>query len=137
MQKNCYSREIFYYETDQMGIVHHSNYVRWLEEARLEIMKQAGISYSQMEEAGVLIPVLEVSVSYKTAFRYGERFFITAKLSSYNGIRMRIEYELRKEPDGEVCATGTSGHCFCRKDLRPLSLKKEYPDISEKFESLL
>ena len=57
MQIIPYSREVFYYETDQMGIVHHSNYVRWLEEARIDFMKQIGISYAAMEEMGILIPM--------------------------------------------------------------------------------
>ena len=50
-----------YYETDQMGCVHHSNYIRWMEEARVFLMEQMGCSYRAMEEAGILSPVLEVS----------------------------------------------------------------------------
>ena len=52
-----YSRSVNYYETDQMGIVHHSNYIRYFEEARLHRMDEIGLSYSGLEELGVIIPV--------------------------------------------------------------------------------
>ena len=65
-----YERETFYYETDQMGIIHHSNYIRWFEESRIEFLKQIGIPYDEMERRGLLIPVLGVSCKYKKAFRY-------------------------------------------------------------------
>jgi len=136
MQIIPYSREVFYYETDQMGIVHHSNYVRWLEEARIDFMKQIGISYAAMEEMGILIPVLGVSVTYKIPFRYGERMYISVKPCEYNGIKFKLEYELRNAEDGKVCSLGKSEHCFCTREMKPLSLKKSYPDLSVKFEAV-
>ena len=60
-----FERTAKYYETDQMGIVHHSNYIRWFEEARIELMNYVGLPYRQMEENGILIPVLGVTCNYK------------------------------------------------------------------------
>ncbi|MCD7867085.1 MAG: acyl-CoA thioesterase [Clostridiales bacterium] len=132
-----YCREVYYYETDQMGIVHHSNYVRWLEETRLDFLRQEGLSYHAMEETGILIPVLGVSVSYKIPFRYGDSFAVTASLYEYNGIRMKIAYDIRKEGEEEIYARGQSEHCFCGRDMKPISLKRSFPELYEKFRGLL
>lgn len=60
-----YIREPFYYETDQIGIIHHSNYIRWLEESRVALLDYLGFSYKKIEELGLIIPVLEVTCQYK------------------------------------------------------------------------
>ncbi len=137
MQMKPYSREVFYYETDRMGIVHHSNYIRWLEEARLDFMKQLGLSYSVMEEMGILIPVLGVSLTYKEPFHYGDTFYVYSKPYEYSGVKLKITYELSKETDGKTCALGSSEHCFCTRDMKPMSLKKSYPELSARFEEML
>ena len=67
-----YSRSVNYYETDQMGIVHHSNYIRYFEEARLHWMDEIGLSYSGLEELGVIIPVTFVDCRYKNPVRFGD-----------------------------------------------------------------
>ena len=67
-----FERKANYYETDQMGIVHHSNYIRWFEEARLYYMEAIGLPYELMEEAGIFIPVLGVSCDYKVSVRFAE-----------------------------------------------------------------
>ena len=64
-----YRHQAQYYETDQMGIVHHSNYIRWMEEARIDFMKQAGLSYRKMEALEIIIPVLEVQCVYHSMVR--------------------------------------------------------------------
>ena len=76
MKGFIYERKVAYYETDQMGIVHHSNYIRWMEEARLALLEAQSLSYAEMEQNGLLIPVLSVSCNYKLPFRYGETFKI-------------------------------------------------------------
>ena len=136
MQINPYSRSVFYYETDQMSIVHHSNYIKWVEEARIDYMAQMGLSYAEMEEMGILIPVLGVSVTYKIPFRYGDTFCVYVKPCEYNGIKLKLEYEIRNSKDGKLCSTARSEHCFCTRDMKPMSLKKSYPQLSVKFESV-
>ena len=61
-----YEHHAKYYETDQMGIIHHSNYVKWMEEARLDLMDQIGLNYRQMEDMEIISPVLSISVEYGT-----------------------------------------------------------------------
>ena len=76
---NAYQHKAQYYETDQMGCVHHSNYIRWFEEARTDLLEQLGFSYGHMEELGILCPVLEVHVEYKDLIQFG--MFIIALLT--------------------------------------------------------
>ncbi len=119
-----YERQIFYYETDCMGIVHHSNYIRWFEEARVWLLKEVGIPYHSFEAKGILIPVLSVTANYRKAFTYGDTFQVFLKCSSFNGIRWNFEYEVRNAKDGELYTDGKSSHCFVNKELSPINLKK-------------
>ena len=72
MPFNPYRHKVQYYETDTMKIVHHSNYVRWMEEARVDMLEQMGIGYDVMERSGILSPVLSVSCEYKSMTRFPE-----------------------------------------------------------------
>lgn len=128
-----YERKIYYYETDQMKIVHHSNYIRWFEEARIDFMKQMGLPYDEIEKRGILIPVLEASCRYKKAFRYGETFMIRIRLRKFKGVKFSISYEVYNRETGELHATGSSEHGFVDRNLRPVHLKRDYPDIYECF----
>lgn len=84
-----YNRKANYYETDMMGVVHHSNYIRWFEEARIDLMEQAGFPYQAMEDIGVIIPVISVECQYKHFVTFDEEVTIIAKIAAFNGIRIR------------------------------------------------
>lgn len=131
-----YSREVFYYETDQMAIVHHSNYARWLEEARVDMLSQVGLPYDKMEQEGILVPVLGLNVQYRLAFRYGDRFDVKVKIDKYNGIKLQLSYEIYDDK-GQLHATAQTEHCFVTSDMKPLSLKRSYPDINAKMEEAM
>ena len=87
-----YEHKTQYYETDQMGIIHHSNYIRWFEEARVHMMEQMGMGYDMMEAEGIISPVVSIHCEYKSMTRFGETVRIITNLKEYNGIRMTIEY---------------------------------------------
>ena len=127
---NEYLRKAHYYETDQMGVVHHSNYIRWFEEARLSVLDQMGISYRQLEADGIIIPVVDVSCRYLQSVRYDDTVCISVHLTKYNGVRMEFSYEVLFQESREVAATGTSSHCFLVNG-RPVSLKRHCPDLHE------
>ncbi len=128
-----YLHEAKYYETDQMSIIHHSNYIRWFEEARMDFMEQMGFSYAKMEEHLILSPVLGVSCQYHQAVRFHEKVLIYCHLIYFNGIKMKISYEIYGQESGILHATGESSHCFTTKELKPLSLKKSLPDVYAMF----
>lgn len=126
-----YERKVFYYETDRMGIVHHSNYIRWMEEARIDYLKQIGLPYDGIEQDGILIPVLAAAAEYKKPFRFGDSFRIELRLVAFSGIKFTIEYEIYKRETDELCATGRSKHAFVDERMMPVRLRKEYPRIYE------
>ena len=123
-------RRVLYYETDKMGIVHHSNYIRYMEEGRLEYMRQAGLVYKDLESRGILMPVTGVSCRYRQSLVFDDWMSIVTTLTQFNGVRAAYRYEIYRASDGVCAATGTSEHCFL--DLatrRPVSLKKAAPDF--------
>lgn len=133
MEWKPYRHNVKYYETDQMAIVHHSNYIRWFEEARVDWMEQVGISYGEMEGRGIIIPVLSVSAQYRAMTRFGENVIITPRLLRYNGVRMEVGYQVREAETGALRCTGSSAHCFLNRDYRPINLKRAAPDYDGIF----
>lgn len=126
-----------YYETDQMGIVHHSNYIRWMEEARVDLMEQMNISYGRLEEMGIVSPVLSVECKYKNMVHFNDDIAIYITMPKYNGIKMEIDYEMINIKNGEVCTLGHSSHCYLNKEGRPITLKNEAPEFHESFLSVM
>ena len=132
-----YIRQVFYYETDRMGIVHHSNYIRWMEEARLDFMQKTGTSYEAMEQEGIIMPVVDVSCRYLVSAKYGDRVRIVAKLTAFTGVRAAFSYQIYLE-DGQLAATGESSHCFLENESRrPVSLKRRAPEFYARTLALL
>lgn len=132
-----YKRTAHYHETDQMAIVHHSNYIKWLEEARVYLMNKAGVPYSLMEAEGVLSPVLGVSIEYKRPVLFEETVYIHVEILEYTGVRFNVSYRVTNEDESVLHATGSSKHCFVSKTLRPVSLKKKYVKMHQLFEQVI
>lgn len=130
-----YKRTANYYETDQMGIIHHSNYIRWFEEARIDMLEQLGIGYAQMEKEGILIPVLSVECEYRRVVHFYDQVEIRVKLLSFTGVKMEIGYEIFDEKTGELCTTGKTSHCFLDRDLKLVMIKRQKPHIYEVLKS--
>ncbi len=129
-----YRKKVKYYETDMMGVVHHSNYIRWFEEARVEFMRAADFSYRRMEEEGIQVPVVSVSCKYKIPATFDDEITVRTSLKKYNGIVAELAYEVRRDADGALLVSGESSHCFVDKEsFKPVSLKNARPDMHEKF----
>lgn len=129
MSLNPYQRQINYYETDKMGFVHHSNYIRYMEEARMDFMRQIGMDYKRMEDLGIIVPVTGVSCAYKHSLYFGDTVEIFVRLTAFNGVRMTFCYEIFNQ--GVLSATGESGHCFLDGAGAPINLKKRFPELFE------
>lgn len=116
--------EVRYAETDQMGVVHHSSYIIWCELGRTQIVKDLGFDYAELERSGYVSPVLDISVQYKKAMRYGQVATVRTWIESHGKLRTTYGYEILHE-DGSVAATATSQHTLIRKDtFRPVALRK-------------
>lgn len=132
-----YERKINYYETDKMGVVHHSNYIRFLEEARCCWMDDMGLPFSTLEENGITIPVLGVNCEYKHHVTFNDTIIIKLFMKEYNAVRMKVGYEVTDKKNGNIILIGETKHCFTNKELRPINLKKINKEFNEKFEKLL
>ncbi len=131
-----YERKINYYETDKMGVVHHSNYIRYLEEARTAWLDVNKMPFEEMEEKGITIPVLGVKCNYKTHVTFGDTVIIIPHLKEYTGVRFTVCYDFIEKESKRVVLTGETKHCFTSKELRPVNMKKQAPMYHEKFEKL-
>lgn len=116
--------EVRYAETDQMGVVYHANYLVWMEIGRTALIQDLGFTYAGLEEQGYLSPVIDLSVQYKAALRYGQTAKVRTWIESHDRLRTTYGYEILHE-DGTIAATGLTEHVLVRKDnFRPVSLSK-------------
>lgn len=128
-----YERTVNYYETDQMAVVHHSNYIRYFEEARVSFMEQAGYPYDRLENEDILSPVLGVTCKYIHSIRFGDRIRIGVRLIRMTKVKCSFSYEITDAETGEIRARGTSEHGFISREGRPVILPKEKPEFYEAF----
>lgn len=122
-----------YQETDKMGVVYHSNYFVWFEVARTEMIRKVGITYKSMEKMGLLLPVVDVSCSYKVPAKYDDEVIIKAKVAYYNGLKIEFEYEAIRIEDGMLLATGRTNHVWIDNNYRPKRLNKVLPEIHQRI----
>lgn len=123
-----YTRRAHYHETDKMGIIHHSNYVKWMEEARIEFMDHMGMSMVKLESYGISIPVSGITVDYKKPVFFDDVIEIRVTVERYSGVKAVLSYEFINVETGETVTTATSSHGFL-KEGRVVSLKKALPEM--------
>ena len=114
-----------------MAIVHHSNFIRWLEEARLDWLEQLGISFADLEKRGVVSPVMAVECRYKRPVFYGDTVKIETKLANYNGKTFDFIYTLYNAKNEKAVAEGRSTHCFTNLEGRAAVVQELYPELHE------
>lgn len=131
-----YKRIINYYETDRMRVVHHSNYIRFLEEARCRWMESVNLPMEAVEEAGYTIPTLELNIKYKYHVTSGDVISITPKITDFNGVRMTVGYDVIDEKSKNVVIEAWTKHCFTDNSLRPVNIKKKDEHIYNVFNNL-
>lgn len=125
--------EIRYAETDQMSVVYHANYLVWMEIGRTTLIQDLGFTYAGLEEQGYLSPVVDISVKYKAAMRYGQVAKVRTWIESHGRLRTIYGYEIVHE-DGTIAATGFSEHVLVKKEnFRPVSLAKIDPAWDSKY----
>ena len=132
----AYKHIVQYYETDKMGITHHSNYIRWMEEARVDYLQQIGWDYAKLEELGIISPVVSVDCQYKNTTTFSDEILIDVSVTEFKGIKLVLHYEM-KNKDGKVVCEANSSHCFLDQNGRPIRLAKQFPEFNEKLLSLV
>jgi acyl-CoA thioester hydrolase len=124
-----------YVETDQMGVVYHSNYLIWFEVGRVEFIRQLGLSYKQMEEEdGCGISVVDVHAKYRAPARYDDELVIETKLLVARGAVIKFGYRILRVADGVLLCEGDTTHVCVGKDMKKMCLPPKY---AERFAACL
>jgi len=125
--------EVRYAETDQMGIVYHANYLVWMEIGRTKLIEELGFKYADLEQDGILAPVIDVQATYIHPVKYGEKVTVKTWIDEYNGLRTTYGYEIISAT-GELAVTGFTKHvCVRKENFKPISLRKLYPNWHEVY----
>ena len=132
-----YIHKVNYYETDKMGITHHSNYIRWMEEARIDFLEQIGFGYDKLEEQGIISPVISVECDYKMTTTFSDSIEIDVAIEEFKGVKLVIKYIMTNTKTNEIVLIGRTKHCFLSKDNKPIILKKDFPEFDRKLKELV
>ena len=114
-----------YAETDQMRFAHHSHYITWFELARINLLREIGISYADLEQEGYLMPVLEVSARFHRPAHFDDRVFIKAFIEEIPRAKLFFKYEVRNEV-GELLCEGHSLHSFMNRKERAIKPPRQF-----------
>ena len=132
-----YRKKVQYYETDMMGMAHHANYIRWMEEARIDFLDQLGFPYARMEADGIISPVRAVSCQYKKPCTFGDTLSIAVTVDSFNGVVLTLGYDMTRESDGALICQARSEHVFMHREGGLLRMKRDMPEFSAALEGVL
>ncbi|MEI3604790.1 thioesterase family protein [Pseudogracilibacillus sp. SE30717A] len=137
MKSNVTEIDVRYAETDQMGVVHHANYLVWFEVGRTNFIKQIGLNYAEMEAGEVVSPVVDVELSYKKPAKYGDTVLIKTWLEKYDGVRTTYGYHVL-DANENILVTGSTVHVVVNKHtFRPVLLRKTHPEWHAIYMSLV
>ena len=128
-------KKVQYYETDMMGITHHANYIRWMEEARTHFLERIGFPYDALEKRGFLSPVRALSCKYLRPCTFGDEIRIAIAVAAFNGVVLTFSYDMRNAATGEQVCEAASEHVFVKKDGGIVRLKRDLPDFSAALEA--
>ncbi|WJH34732.1 thioesterase family protein [Paenibacillus aurantius] len=135
-----------YQETDQMGVVYHANYLNWFEIGRTEMIRALGMTYKDLEERGLLLPVLEAELKFRKPARYDDRITVYTRVTAHSPIRIQFDCEIRRieekedrgarsldeetvEPAGELLVEGNTKHVWLNRDWKPVRIDREVPGL--------
>ena len=129
-----YVHLVQYYETDAMRVTHHSNYVRFMEEARTDYLERLGLGYDKMEADGLASPVIGLECKYLKPTTYADHIQIYLYVAGHSALKIVFGYVMKVR--GEVVFTAESTHCFVDGNKRPVSLERVYPDFFKRLLAL-
>lgn len=133
MKQHSIEVRVRYAETDQMAVVYHGNYAQYFEMGRVEWLRNMGVSYKWMEENGVMLPVVSLTMNYKKPARYDDLLLVTTILKSQTSVKIEFEYEIHNEKQ-ELLTTGYSVLVFVDMKTGKPMLPPQY--IMDKLQEL-
>ena len=142
---HLHTLRVRYQETDQMGVVFHGNYVTWFEIGRTELVRALGMPYQRIEQAGMLLPVVDLACSYQLPAHYDDLVVVCTTIGSFSPIRISFRSEIRRisegeetgfpkiwsgvQPPGELLVKGGTKHVWVNEQWRPSRLDKALPEL--------
>lgn len=134
MFKSATNIKVRYAETDKMGIVYHSNYYIYFEVAREDFIKAAGIEYKDMEDMGIMMPLVETRCKYHEGAKYADELIVETSLKEISPIKVILKYDVIRKNDNKIIAEGETTQTFVDKNtFKIVNLKKKYTDIWHKI----
>lgn len=124
--------DVRYAETDQMGIVYHSNYYIWFDMGRTDFLRKYVMDYCEVEDDGLMFPILEAHCYYKKPARFGDVITVHTKLSELKGVRIIFSYEVYNKNE-ELLANGYTVQASVSKEMKPVNIKKDYKYLYDKL----
>lgn len=125
----CYVHTVQYYETDKMGVTHHSNYIRWMEEARVALLASLGMGYEKLEAMGIVSPVTGVACEYRAPTAFRDEVTVRVRICGYDGVRLTVGYEMFLPGQEQPVFTGRSNHVFLNAKGAFVRMKRDYPQV--------
>ncbi|NBI28281.1 acyl-CoA thioesterase [Chengkuizengella marina] len=126
-----HSVRVRYQETDQMGVVHHGNYLNWFEIGRTEYVREMGYSYSEIEKLGLYLPVVDVQMSFRKPAKYDDVIDIYTKVVEFTNKKIIFEVEVKKGDD--LLVTGKTVHVWLNAEWRTVRLDEVAPELYERL----
>lgn len=133
MQRYYTDIKVIYADTDAMGIVYHGNYAKWFEVGRTEYLRELGFPYSVIEKEGLWLPVRSLTCNYKSPAVYDDVLKIATWVGKLGGASIEMQYEIFRKETDELLVTGMTKHAVTDENLKPIKLKKVFPDIHAKI----
>jgi len=124
---------VIYADTDAMGVVYHTNYIKWFEVGRCELLRSIGYPYALMEESGILLPVAECSCKYRLPAVYDDLLEVTARISEVKSATVTLEYEIRRQETQELLVTGWTKHAVTDPSFKPVRLRDKNKGLLDKI----
>lgn len=134
MKYHDYEFRVRYQETDQMGVVYYANYLVWFEVGRSEYCRAIGLPYTEYEEAGIFLPVLEANSKYKSSVKYDDAVLMRTAISEIGKTKIRFSYRVYHKKTGRLAAEGFTLHAFVNEKMRPRRVPEAFVEHIEVFD---
>ena len=132
MKTNETEQRVFYSDTDHGQVVYYSNYLKWFEIGRTELLRDSGFDYAQFEEKGLMAPVVEVHCNYKYPARYNDIVIIKTTIGKIGDSSVRFNYEILRKNDEKVLAEGYTINVFVdMKKMKSVSIPEDLRKVLE------
>ncbi len=127
-----------YGETDKMGVVYHPNYYMYFEIGRTEFLREmGGMSYKDLEDAGVMMPIIETRCKYNIPARYDDELTVYTSIETMTVARITFTYKIIRKKDEAFIVEGETSLAFVNEDGRVINMKKHNPQLFEKLKSFM